>query len=66
MRTLIIRLMCEDCGQDVIEYALLAAFIGIIGIVSWQNIGVGIGAKYVGWDTGVQALSSPPDPVGGS
>ena len=66
MRTLIIRIMREDCGQDVIEYALLAAFIGVVGIVTWQNIGVGIGAKYLGWDTGVQGLYSPPDPGAGS
>lgn len=62
---LIIRLLHEDCGQDIIEYALLAAAIGTVGILAWQNIGVGIGNAYLGWDTGVQDLSScTPDPGG--
>jgi Flp pilus assembly pilin Flp len=66
MRRLIGRLVLEDCGQDIIEYALLAAFIGTVGIVLWVNIGVGIGNAYLGWDTGVQSLSAcTPDPGGG-
>ena len=66
MQRLIIRLIRQECGQDLIEYALLAAFIGTVGILAWQSVGVRIGAKYTGWDTGVQGLSSPPDPGAGS
>jgi Flp pilus assembly pilin Flp len=66
MRKLLTRLLREDYGQDLIEYALLAAFIGTVGIVAWQSVGVGIGSKYTGWDTGVQGLSNPPDPGAGS
>ena len=65
MRRLINRLMREECGQDIVEYALLAALIGTVGILTWQSIGAGIGSKYLGWDTGVQGLYSPPDPGGG-
>jgi Flp pilus assembly pilin Flp len=65
MRRLAMRLLREECGQDIVEYALLAAFIGTVGILTWQSIGVGIGSKYLGWDTGVQGLYSPPDPGGG-
>ena len=62
---LITRLIREDSGQDILEYALLSAFIGTVGILIWQNIGVGIGNAYSGWDTGVQDLSScTPDPGG--
>jgi Flp pilus assembly pilin Flp len=66
MRQLMTRLLAEECGQDLIEYALLAAFIGTVGIVAWQSVGTGIGNAYVGWDSGVQGLSSPPDPASGS
>ena len=66
MRQLMTRLVREECGQDVIEYALLAAFIGTVGIVAWQSIGTGIGNAYTGWDGGVQKLYSPPDPGAGS
>jgi Flp pilus assembly pilin Flp len=59
------RLFREECGQDLIEYALLAVFIGVVGILAWENIGVGIGNAYTGWDAGVQDLSScTPDPGG--
>ena len=66
MRRLLTRLRREECGQDLIEYALLAAFIGTVGILTWQSVGVRIGSKYSGWDTGVQGLYNPPDPGGGS
>lgn len=65
MIRLIARLRREESGQDVIEYALLAAFIGIVGIVIWQNIGIGVSTAYTGWDGAVQTLSAcTPDPGG--
>jgi Flp pilus assembly pilin Flp len=61
---LIARLFRDDAGQDIIEYALLSALVGVVGILIWQNIGVGIRDAYTGWDTGVQTLSTcTPDPV---
>ncbi len=66
MRQLMNRFICEECGQDIIEYALLAAFIGTVGILAWQSIGSGIATAYTGWDGGVQSLSAcTPDPGGG-
>jgi Flp pilus assembly pilin Flp len=60
------RLVREECGQDIIEYALLAVFVGALGVVAWQNIQTGIGNVYSGWDSGVQTLSQcTPDPGGG-
>lgn len=57
------RLLREEDGQDIVEYALLAALIGTVGILAWQSIAGGIGSAYTGWDTGVQDLSScTPDP----
>jgi len=65
MRRLITRFVLEARGQDVIEYALLSALIGVVGIIAWQNIGVGIYNAYNGWDSGVQSLWVPLDPGGG-
>ncbi len=60
------RLIDEEGGQDLIEYALLAAFIGTVGILTWRAIGNGIGSDYIGWDTGLQNISATtPDPIGG-
>jgi Flp pilus assembly pilin Flp len=66
MKTILQRFACDDGGQDLIEYALLGALIGIGGIVAWTNVGTAILGTYSGWDTSVQALSScTPDPSGG-
>lgn len=66
MLHLFARLIRDDSGQDVIEYALLGAFIATVGIVAWVSVGVRIGAAYTGWDSGVQSLSScTPNPGGG-
>ncbi len=61
-----VRFLREDSGQDILEYGLLGALIGTVGILAWQNIGTGINKAYSGWDTGVQTLSAcTPDPGGG-
>jgi Flp pilus assembly pilin Flp len=64
-RRLLLRLIREEEGQDIVEYALLSAFIGVVGILVWQSIGGGIFNAYTGWDTGIQNLSKcTPDPGG--
>ncbi len=66
MMQLFLRLIREDNGQDLIEYALLSAFVGLVGVVAWANIGNKIGSAYQGWNTNVQTLSGcTPDPGGG-
>jgi len=40
VKNLIVRLVREDDGQDVIEYALLAAFVAIVAATIIQTIGV--------------------------
>ena len=65
MITQLVRFLRDESGQDVVEYGLLAAFIGTVGVLAWTNITAGIATKYVGWDTGVQKLSAcTPDPGG--
>ena len=52
MKNLIQRFIREEDGQDIIEYALLAAFISIIAITAITNVG---GAGYgigLGWNAG--------------
>jgi len=58
------RVLREEDGQDLIEYALLGSLIGIVGIVAWANVASAIGATYGGWDAHVQTLSATtPDPI---
>jgi Flp pilus assembly pilin Flp len=65
-RDLIARFVQDENGQDIIEYGLLAAFIGVVGILAWQSISGQISAHYTGWDTAIQTRSAcTPDPGGG-
>ena len=57
------RLIFEDRGQDLVEYALITAFIGVVGILLWENIRTGIGGAYANWDSGTQNLWEPQDPL---
>ena len=61
--SLLRRLLLDDAGQDLIEYALLAALVGAVSVLAWQAIAASIGAGYTGWDGQIQGLSTTtPDP----
>jgi Flp pilus assembly pilin Flp len=58
------RLRSDESGQDIVEYALLGALIGIASILTWQLLAVTVGNVYSAADTGVQATSAcTPDPI---
>ena len=60
------RFFREDTGQDVVEYALLGALIGIAAILTWQQIATTVGVVYGQADAAQQGLSAcTPDPGGG-
>jgi Flp pilus assembly pilin Flp len=65
MNALLRRLIVEDNGQDVIEYALLTGAIGLSGIAAWPLIVTALRNSYISLDTQTQLLWSPPDPAGG-
>jgi Flp pilus assembly pilin Flp len=53
----------DDSGQDIVEYALLTAIIGIAAIAIWNELAVRVGQVYSAADAGVQNLSAcTPDP----
>jgi Flp pilus assembly pilin Flp len=56
------RLWRDDDGQDVIEYALLTASIGIIGVATWPLIVAAVGNAYQLVDGQTQDLWEVPDP----
>lgn len=58
------RLVRDESGQDIIEYALLACFLGVVGALAWQGVSTGVANAYTGWDSGVQDLSKcTPNPI---
>jgi pilus assembly protein Flp/PilA len=61
------RLIEDEDGQDLIEYALLAALVGIAAVLAWQQLVIAVGDVYGAADTAVQLQSDcTPDPGGGS
>ena len=62
MRTLLIRFISDDCGQDVVEYALLCVFVSLAGMATWLAIQDAIAQGYIAWDTAEQNLWIPPEP----
>ena len=58
------RLKSEESGQDIVEYALLGALVGIASILIWQALVVTVGNVYGAADADVQIKSScTPDPI---
>jgi Flp pilus assembly pilin Flp len=67
MRSSLWRLVSEDDGQDIVEYALLAAFFGIVSYVVLAEIVPAVLNTYTSWTdpgSGVPSLWDPPLPAG--
>jgi Flp pilus assembly pilin Flp len=59
------RLVADDRGQDIIEYALVTAAIGLVTLATWPLIETAIGTSYEKLDKDTQELWEPPNPSGG-
>ena len=46
MKKFVLRLLNDTEGQDLIEYALLAALIALAAITAMQNLGTAINTKF--------------------
>ena len=59
------RLLSEEHGQDLIEYALLSGAIGFAGVAAFNSIGSAMGTAYGAWVTNANttAVVDMPDPV---
>lgn len=64
-RDLVRRLLRDESGQDLVEYALLTTTIGFAGIFVWSLVGSAISTTYSSWVSGVDTLAVPPAPSGG-
>jgi pilus assembly protein Flp/PilA len=58
MKNLFTRFVREDDGQDIIEYALLAAFVSIVAATIIQTIGVDITTIYTNVKTQTAAAAA--------
>jgi Flp pilus assembly pilin Flp len=62
MTRLLIRLLADEGGQDLVEYALVTTAVGLAAIAAFDLIRTAIGNTYGTWQTEVNDLWIPPDP----
>ena len=65
MRSLMTRLLGEDAGQDLVEYALLATFVGLLSIFAFGAVQTAIRVTYGAWNTSNNSNWQMPEPSGG-
>jgi Flp pilus assembly pilin Flp len=53
-------------GQDLVEYALLVATIGLATLAAGPAIQTALSAAYAAWNINIQDNWNPPDPGAGS
>jgi len=51
-------LIYEEAGQDLVEYALLMAFVALVCILGMQQLGTAINGTYDSVNTSLAAASS--------
>jgi pilus assembly protein Flp/PilA len=59
MRRLLLTLVNDSDGQDLIEYALLAGLISLAAVTAVINVGGGVNTVWGGVDTQMQAVPTP-------
>jgi Flp pilus assembly pilin Flp len=66
MTAMLLRLLADEDGQDLLEYALLATTIGLAAALAFDLIGSAIQNTYGVWEVGVNGLWESPNPGAGS
>ena len=63
MTSLLVRLITEEQGQDLVEYALLTAAVSVATVLGIAALGSAVNSVYTAWDTRTQALGEPQAPA---
>jgi Flp pilus assembly pilin Flp len=61
-KSLVAQFTSDDSGQDLIEYGLLTAIIGIAGLLALSTISTKMGAAYSSWNAAGQNAWQPCPP----
>ena len=64
IRRFVVSFIEDEQGQDLVEYALLGAFVAIATMAGLSAIEDSIAAGYLQLDTDEQNLWIPPEPIG--
>lgn len=65
MRSFITRFVQDEDGQDLIEYAMLAAFIALVCVVAVQGVGGGVVTTFEAIEAAVNPIGGIPAPPAG-
>jgi Flp pilus assembly pilin Flp len=57
------RLLTDESGQDLLEYALLSAFIGLAGVTVFNTIGATMQTSYTSWVNAADTAVEMPEPL---
>ena len=60
--SLLRRFLVEERGQDLVEYAILAAIFGVIGFLMFPTLVTRMGTAYSTWGTQVNNIWVPNPP----
>jgi Flp pilus assembly pilin Flp len=60
----IVRLLRDDAGQDLVEYALLSGIVGIASVLLLPIIATAMHDAYVSWHTAAHTAWEPCPPGG--
>lgn len=58
------RLVIDQSGQDLIEYALLTSIIGVAGVLVFSTFAGKMEDAYNTWNTDSQTVWEPCPPIG--
>ena len=64
MTSFVLRLLADETGQDLIEYALLTTVIGLAAIAVFDILRGSIAFVYGSWNTGANSYWQPQPPSG--
>ena len=59
------RLIDDESGQDVLEYALLAALVAIVSIPAINALQTALKTSYLSWNDGLMRCWRMPEPGAG-
>jgi pilus assembly protein Flp/PilA len=59
MKSLVIRFIREEEGQDLVEYALLAGLVALVATVTLTAIGTRVGAIYTAISNRLNTITLP-------
>jgi Flp pilus assembly pilin Flp len=60
---LVAAFVCDDCGSDLLEYALLTALVGLTGFLAFSQVSTKMSTAYTGWNNAADSRWIPPAPT---